>query len=178
MGIAVHRIWLSTPLREFLRPGFVDRKACSEKALSNKGIPNGDSMTEAHPAPGKLVFLWLFFSLAFFVVFPAFAHAAAARPIVSVSSPGAGSSYAMPFRIAEEQNFYVDEGLDVRIVSGVRTATSVQMLVGGTVDAPKPSARPHSPLFSAGCRSRSSWYSTTSRPTGCIRKRLSGASPN
>ena len=62
-------------------------------------------------------------------------HAAEPRPIVSVSSPGAGSPYAMPFRIAEEQNFYADEGLDARILSGVRTATSVQMLVGGTVDA-------------------------------------------
>jgi len=41
----------------------------------------------------------------------------------------------MPFRIAEEQSFYADEGLDVRILSGVRTATSVQMLVGGTADA-------------------------------------------
>jgi NitT/TauT family transport system substrate-binding protein len=67
--------------------------------------------------------------------FPAFAHAGESRPVVSVSSPGAGSAYAMPFRIAEEQNFYLDEGLDVRILSGVRTATSVQMLVGGTVDA-------------------------------------------
>jgi NitT/TauT family transport system substrate-binding protein len=65
----------------------------------------------------------------------ALVHAGENRPIVSVSSPGAGSAYAMPFRIAEEQNFYVDEGLDVRIMSGVRTATSVQMLVGGTVDA-------------------------------------------
>jgi NitT/TauT family transport system substrate-binding protein len=87
-------------------------------------------MTKTLSALRKLGFLWLFFLL-----LPALAHAAAARPIVSVSSPGAGSSYAMPFRIAEEQNFYVDEGLDVRIVSGVRTATSVQMLVGGTVDA-------------------------------------------
>ena len=66
---------------------------------------------------------------------PPLADAAETRPVVSVSSPGAGSSYAMPFRIAEEQRFYLDEGLDVRIMSGVRTATSVQMLVGGTVDA-------------------------------------------
>ncbi len=69
------------------------------------------------------------------VLFPALTHAAELRPVVTVSSPGAGSSYAMPFRIAEEQKFYLDEGLDVRIMSGVRTATSVQMLVGGTVDA-------------------------------------------
>src|SRR5689334_3054174 len=69
------------------------------------------------------------------LIFPGFAHTAELRPIVSLSSPGAGSTYAMPFRIAEEQRFYVDEGLDVRIMSGVRTATSVQMLVGGTVDA-------------------------------------------
>jgi len=68
-------------------------------------------------------------------LFPAFAHGGESRPVVSVSSPGAGSAYAMPFRIAEEQGYYADEGLDVRIMSGVRTATSVQMLVGGTVDA-------------------------------------------
>jgi NitT/TauT family transport system substrate-binding protein len=88
------------------------------------------SMTETLSAPRTLFFLWLLSLL-----LPGLAHAAAARPIVSVSSPGAGSSYAMPFRIAEEQSFYLDEGLDVRIMSGVRTATSVQMLVGGTVDA-------------------------------------------
>jgi NitT/TauT family transport system substrate-binding protein len=87
-------------------------------------------MTQTFPAPRKLYFLWLL-SLSL----PGLAHAAAARPVVSVSSPGAGSAYAMPFRIAEEQHFYLDEGLDVRIASGVRTATSVQMLVGGTVDA-------------------------------------------
>src|SRR6516164_2738938 len=76
------------------------------------------------------------FLLAFvYMLCPALANAAEPRPVVSVSSPGAGSSYAMPFRIAEEQKFYLDEGLDVRIMSGVRTATSVQMLVGGTVDA-------------------------------------------
>src|SRR5581483_6499024 len=69
------------------------------------------------------------------LLFAAAARAAELRPVVSVSSPGAGSPYAMPFRIAEEQNFYLDEGLDARIMSGVRTATSVQMLVGGTVDA-------------------------------------------
>src|SRR5581483_9201433 len=69
------------------------------------------------------------------LVFAAAAHAAELRPVVSVSRPGAGSPYAMPFRIAEEQNLYLDDALDARIMSGVRTATSVQMLVGGTVDA-------------------------------------------
>jgi NitT/TauT family transport system substrate-binding protein len=68
-------------------------------------------------------------------LFPSFARGGESRPVVSLSSPGAGSAYAMPFRIAEDQGFYLDEGLDVRILSGVRTATSVQMLVGGTVDA-------------------------------------------
>jgi NitT/TauT family transport system substrate-binding protein len=66
---------------------------------------------------------------------PSPAEAAESRPVVSLSSPGAGSAYAMVFRIAEEQGYYLDEGLDVRILSGVKTATSVQMLVGGSVDA-------------------------------------------
>ena len=70
-----------------------------------------------------------------FRLLPSLSEAAESRPVVSLSSPGAGSAYAMVFRIAEEQGFYLDEGLDVRILSGVKTATSVQMLVGGTVDA-------------------------------------------
>jgi len=56
------------------------------------------------------------------------------RPIVRISSPGLGSTYTMPFRIAQEQGFYQEEGLDVRILGGVRTAPSVQMLVGGTAE--------------------------------------------
>ncbi len=56
------------------------------------------------------------------------------RAVVRVSSPGLGSMYTMPFQIAQEQGFYRDEGLDVRILGGVRTAPSVQMLVGGTVE--------------------------------------------
>jgi NitT/TauT family transport system substrate-binding protein len=66
---------------------------------------------------------------------PSPVEAAESRPVVSLSSPGAGSAYAMVFRIAEEQGYYLNEGLDVRILSGVKTATSVQMLVGGSVDA-------------------------------------------
>ncbi|MBI2232271.1 MAG: ABC transporter substrate-binding protein [Deltaproteobacteria bacterium] len=70
-----------------------------------------------------------------FRLLPSLSEAAESRPVVSLSSPGAGSAYAMVFRIAEHQGYYLDEGLDVRILSGVKTATSVQMLVGGTVDA-------------------------------------------
>ncbi len=66
---------------------------------------------------------------------PSLAEAAESRPVVSLSSPSASSVYAVVFRIAEDQGYYLDEGLDVRILSGVKTATSVQMLVGGNVDA-------------------------------------------
>jgi hypothetical protein len=62
-------------------------------------------MTEILSASRKLGFVSLFFLL-----LPALAHAATVRPIVSVSSPGAGSSYAMPFRIAEEQTFMSMKG--------------------------------------------------------------------
>ncbi len=58
-----------------------------------------------------------------------------ARPVVRVSSPGSDTAYSMPFRVAEEERFYLQEGLDVRILSGVRTGPSVQMLVAGTVEA-------------------------------------------
>jgi ABC-type nitrate/sulfonate/bicarbonate transport system substrate-binding protein len=57
-----------------------------------------------------------------------------ARAIVRLSSPGLGSMYTMPFQIAQEQGFYRQEGLDVRILGGVKTAPSVQMLVGGSVE--------------------------------------------
>ncbi|MGE5305878.1 MAG: ABC transporter substrate-binding protein [Alphaproteobacteria bacterium] len=56
------------------------------------------------------------------------------RAIVRISVPGLGSMYTMPFQIAQEQGFYREEGLDVRILGGVRTAPSVQMLVGGSVE--------------------------------------------
>lgn len=56
------------------------------------------------------------------------------RPVVRVSSPGLHSVYAMPYRIAEEQGFYLEQGLDVRILPGVATAPSVQMLVAGSVE--------------------------------------------
>jgi NitT/TauT family transport system substrate-binding protein len=46
-----------------------------------------------------------------------------------------GSTYTMPFEIAQEQGFYREEGLDVRILGGVKTAPSIQMLVGGSVEA-------------------------------------------
>jgi len=62
--------------------------------------------------------------------------AAADSPaLVRISSPGLGSTYTMPFQIALEQGFYRDDGLDVRILGGVRTAPSIQMLVGGNVEA-------------------------------------------
>lgn len=62
-------------------------------------------------------------------------QAADSPAIVRISSPGLGSTYTMPFQIAQEQGFYRDEGLDVRILGGVRTAPSIQMLVGGNVEA-------------------------------------------
>jgi NitT/TauT family transport system substrate-binding protein len=56
------------------------------------------------------------------------------RAVVRISVPGLGSMYTMPFQIAQEQSFYREEGLDVRILGGVKTAPSVQMLVGGNVE--------------------------------------------
>lgn len=64
-----------------------------------------------------------------------FAEAQEPRPVVRISSPGMGSTYTMPFEIAQEQGFYREEGLDVRILGGVKTAPSIQMLVGGSVEA-------------------------------------------
>ncbi len=57
------------------------------------------------------------------------------RPVVRVSTPDTGSVFSMPFQIAQEQGFYQKEGLDVRVLSGVKTAPSVQMLVAGSVEA-------------------------------------------
>src|SRR3989338_6974902 len=51
------------------------------------------------------------------------------RPVIRISIPGLGSTYTMPFQIAQEQGFYLEEGVDVRILGGVRTAPSIQMLV-------------------------------------------------
>ncbi len=77
-----------------------------------------------------IIFLFTFvFQLVAF-----FADAEDSRPVVRISSPGA-SSYSMPFRISHDLGFYVEEGLDVRIFGGVKTAPSVQMLVGGSVEA-------------------------------------------
>ena len=56
------------------------------------------------------------------------------RAIVRLSVPGIGSMYTMPFQIAQEHGFYRDEAVDVRILSGVKTAPSVQMLVGGSAE--------------------------------------------
>ena len=64
-----------------------------------------------------------------------FAEAQDSRPVVRLSIPSASSVFSMPFQIAQEQGFYRDEGLDVRVVQGVKTATSIQMLVSGTVEA-------------------------------------------
>jgi ABC-type nitrate/sulfonate/bicarbonate transport system substrate-binding protein len=56
------------------------------------------------------------------------------RPVVRVSSPGSDTVYSTPFRITQDLGAYVDEGLDVRILPGVKTGPSVQMLVGGSVE--------------------------------------------
>ncbi len=65
---------------------------------------------------------------------PFAAAAQDSRAVVRISVPGLGSMYTMPFQIAQEHGFYRDESLDVRILGGVRTAPSVQMLVGGSVE--------------------------------------------
>ena len=57
-----------------------------------------------------------------------------ARPVVRVSSPGSDTVYSTPFRITQDLGAYLDEGLDVRILPGVKTGPSVQMLVGGSVE--------------------------------------------
>jgi NitT/TauT family transport system substrate-binding protein len=84
----------------------------------------------------KISTLWIKVAgLSLILPFIAFAAAAQdSRAVVRLSSPGLGSMYTMPFQIAQEQGFYRDEGLDVRILGGVRTAPSVQMLVGGSVE--------------------------------------------
>ncbi len=56
------------------------------------------------------------------------------RPVVRVSSPGLDTVYSTPFRIAQDLGAYLDEGLDVRILPGVKTGPSVQMLVAGGVE--------------------------------------------
>jgi NitT/TauT family transport system substrate-binding protein len=40
------------------------------------------------------------------------------RPVVRISIPGLGSTYTMPFQLAQEQGFYVEERVDVRILGG------------------------------------------------------------
>ena len=57
------------------------------------------------------------------------------RPVVRVSSPGLDTVYSTPFRLAQDLGAYQDEGLDVRILPGVKTGPSVQMLVAGSVEA-------------------------------------------
>lgn len=57
------------------------------------------------------------------------------RPIVRISSPGTDTVYSTPYRIAQEEGFYWKEGLDVRILDGVKTGPSVQMLVAGSAEA-------------------------------------------
>jgi NitT/TauT family transport system substrate-binding protein len=86
--------------------------------------------------PSKISWLWNRIA-GFALVLPFISSIAAAqdsRPTVRLSSPGLGSMYTMPFQIAQEQGFYREEGLDVRILGGVKTAPSVQMLVGGSVE--------------------------------------------
>ena len=57
------------------------------------------------------------------------------RPIIRISSPGLDTVYSTPYRIAQEEGYYQQEGLDVRILPGVKTGPSVQMLVAGSVEA-------------------------------------------
>lgn len=57
------------------------------------------------------------------------------RSQVRISIPGTDTVYSTPYRIAQERGFYADESLDVRIMGGVRTAPSAQMLVSGGVEA-------------------------------------------
>ena len=63
------------------------------------------------------------------------AYSQDSRPVVRISSPGTDTVYSTPYRIAQDRGFYTEEGLDVRILGGVKTGPSVQMLVGGSVEA-------------------------------------------
>ena len=74
-----------------------------------------------------------FFLVAYFAV--SVAHGQDSRPVVRISSPGTDTVYSTPYRIAQDRGFYTEEGLDVRILGGVKTGPSVQMLVAGTVEA-------------------------------------------
>lgn len=84
----------------------------------------------------KKLRLWtrIFISIAAFPFAALSSEAQDSRPVVRVSAPGSDSTYTMSFRIAQEQGFYLKEGLDVQILAGVKTLPSIQMLVGGNVE--------------------------------------------
>lgn len=84
----------------------------------------------------RLYFWIIAFPFIFFMEFaPLSAQGQQSRPVVRVSSPGLDTVYSTPFRIAQDLGAYQDEGLDVRILPGVKTGPSVQMLVAGSVEA-------------------------------------------
>jgi NitT/TauT family transport system substrate-binding protein len=74
-----------------------------------------------------------FFLVAHYAVSAAYGQDS--RPVVRISSPGTDTVYSTPYRIAQDRGFYTEEGLDVRVLGGVKTGPSVQMLVAGTVEA-------------------------------------------
>jgi NitT/TauT family transport system substrate-binding protein len=80
----------------------------------------------------RAIAVFVFIVAANLVVAPSYGQDS--RPAVRISSPGTDTVYSTPYRIAQDRGFYVEEGLDVRILGGVKTGPSVQMLVAGTVE--------------------------------------------
>jgi len=102
---------------------------------ANRPSPFSSHATRRRMQKGDFLALWSAVAVfALFLSIPTAAQTQESRAIVRISVPGLGSMYTMPFQIAQEQNFYRDERLDVRILGGVKTAPSVQMLVGGNVE--------------------------------------------
>ena len=81
----------------------------------------------------RAITAFIFFLAAHYAA--ALAYGQDSRPVVRISSPGTDTVYSTPYRIAQDRAFYSEEGLDVRILGGVKTGPSVQMLVAGTVEA-------------------------------------------
>lgn len=104
--------------------------------IRKKQVPIFGAQREAYMFSNKLRFCIGSFILILVVhVTALLAEGQESRPVLRVSSPGLDTVYSMPYRIAEDQGFYVEEGLDVRILPGVKTGPSVQMLVAGSVEA-------------------------------------------
>ena len=72
----------------------------------------------------------------FVLVLPCAAvRAQESRSLVRVHIPGYSPSF-LPFQIAEEQGFYLEEGLNVRTLR-MKTGTGVQAMLAGDIEGTK-----------------------------------------